>query len=715
MMLLALAALVLAGPQDDPSVLYREGLYEEIDQGNLEKAMDLYDRLLKGNADAAQKARALYRRGACLEKAGKKGEAEQVYRDLQERFPEQAEIVKLARGRLAAATGAGPAGAISLEAEIQQLILDLGVPQDGIDPTKSPREKAIHRLALIGEPTVPELKRALVHKDKILACGAARVLIEMEHLEGTYDPLVRSIRDSGDEHSFAKLISHHEESRKRFYRESDRIESPALQQILQVATVPLKDPGLRKSIEDRVLKADGESYSWGYLIRSWWVISEPEQLPGFVRRLFRDQEKPQFPKILLLLQARHGPDKFEVPQELAELLREGSKSQDIPDIKSWIHAVLPYVSVKDLVEVVWPSWLGGKNAESAHFAAQVLADKDLLALLPGLADFICDALVSPDYRDDVKTALAGGLRSLPGDQTEQEPRKSKLLKYYLDYLRRFPSKPMAKLNLMETIARDYLIRLLPDESDAWELLCDLDMTRSTGQDGIWTVLDRRIKANERIRALYVQAATRGLLSEIPEVRQRSYRQLNRYIQSREERALAAVLPRVSRDLIQPVAMEVMSGYQSLAVEERRTEIKELAPLFKSPNVQLRQQIVFDFKTFYDGSVDGYMKDALEDPEPAIRQIAREFWVSRGSPEAIPVLIRALRDPDDKIKIMAVGALGRSPSLDSVPPLLEFLRSPNSDLRSATQVALKAIQQYFDEQEQWRKWYEDMKKRAPKEK
>jgi hypothetical protein len=714
MMLVALAALVLAGPQDDPSVLYREGLYEEIDQGNLEKAMDLYDRLLKGNADAALKARAFYRRGACLEKAGKKGAAEQVYRDLQERFPEQAEIVKLARGRLAAAAGAGPAGAVSLEAEIQQLILDLGLSQS-LDPSQSPREKAIHRLALIGETAVPELKRALAHKDKVLACGAARVLIRLEHLEGTYDPLLRSLQESLDQKSFATLISHHEESRKRFYRESDRIESPALQQILQVATVPLKDPGLRKSIEDRLLKAEDEDYVYGTLIRSWWIVSEPEQLLGLVRRLFREPEKPQFSKIANLLHLRPGREDSAVPPELAQELREGSKSQDIPDFMFWIQVMLHYLPLKDLVNEVWPSWLKGKNVERAHDAAQVLAGKELAALLPGLLDFICDVLASPDYRDDVKIALATDLRPWVKEQADQEPRKSKLLKYYLDYLRRFPSKPTGRSSPMEQQAQEYLIRLLPDESDGWELLCDMDITHSGAQRGIWSILDQRVKSNERIRALYVQAAMRGLQQEHPEVRQRGYRQLNRYITSREERGLAAVLPKVSKDLIQPIAMELRSGYQELSVEERRTEIQELAPLFKSKNVPLRQQIVFEFKSFYDGSVDAYMKDALEDPEPAIRQMAMEFWVSRGSPEAIPVLIRALRDPDDKIKILAVGALGRSPALDSVPPLLEFLRSSNSELRSAAQVALKAIQQYFDEQEQWKKWYEDMKKRTPKEK
>src|SRR5437868_7059755 len=144
MMTLALAALLQSGIQDDPAVLYREGLFEEVDQGNLEKAQDLYGRVLKSSADAGLKSRALYRRGACLEKAGKKKEAEQVYRDLQERFPDQAEIVKLARGRLSAAAVGATAPAVSVESEVQQLILDLGAKDKGV------RDKAIHRLTLIG-------------------------------------------------------------------------------------------------------------------------------------------------------------------------------------------------------------------------------------------------------------------------------------------------------------------------------------------------------------------------------------------------------------------------------------------------------------------------------------------------------------------------------------------------------------------------------------
>jgi HEAT repeat protein len=712
-MLLLLAVALLAGPQDDPSVLYREGLYEEIDQGNLEKALDLYGRLLKGSADAALKARAFYRRGACLEKMGKKADAEQVYRDVQERFPEQSEILKLARGRLAAATTAGPSGAVSLEAEIQQLILDLGNFQVG-DPTKLVREKAIHRLTLIGETALPELKRALAHKDKILACGAARVLLELEHPEGTYEVLLRSLLDQFDQRSFGKLISQNEDARKRFYRESDQIDPSALQLVLQSATVPLKDPGLRKSVEDRLLKAELRTWIHSYLIHAWWTISGPEQLPGLVRRLFRESEKPQFAKIQSLLGSRPGREKIEVPRELAADLLEVSKSQDIPEFAAWIRVVLPYVPPKDLIQVVLPSWLKGPDAARAYDAAQMMVDKDTASSLPGMADFIGDALVSKEYHDDVKMVLSSGLRSWAGEELNQDPLKPKLLQYYLDYLRRFPPKPLGKSSAPDTPARDYLIRLLPDEADGWELLCDLDMTQSTANAGIWSTLDRRIVASERLRSLYVQAATRALQHELPEVRQRGERQLNRYISSRELRELATILPKLAKHLIPPLTAAMITGYQSLSVEERKTAMKELAPLFKSPNVQLRQYIVFYSKSFTDGSVDAYMKDALDDPETPIRQSALEFWVSRSSPEAVPVLIKTLQDPDDKIKIMAIGALGRSPSLDSVPALLDFLRSSNSELRSAAQVALKAIQQYYDEQDQWRKWYEDTRKKVPKD-
>ncbi|HVE41895.1 MAG TPA: HEAT repeat domain-containing protein [Planctomycetota bacterium] len=714
MMLLALTVALLAGPQDDPAVLYREGLYEEIDQGNLEKAMDLYGRLLKGNAEASVKARAFYRRGACLEKMGKKTEAEQVYRDVQERFPEQAEILKLARGRLAALSSNGRAQGFSPETEIQQLILDLGSRDSGSDANNTIREKAIQRLTLIGEAAVPELKRALGHKDTVLAVGAARVLVGLERPEGAYDVFLRSPFDYRDMSSFGKLLTLSEEDRKRFCRDSDRVPPYSLQRILVAVSPPLRDAQLRKSIEDRLLNNNPKAGSdANYLAYSWWSVSEAEQVAALVRRFSRESGKLQYDKIRSLLYARPEPGTFKVPPELAAELLELSKSQDIPNFLDWMRLLSPFVPTKDIIHSVLTSWLKGENADRALLAAQLLADPHGADGFPELPDFVCDALVSKDYRDDVKRALCNALLHWAGAKVDQEPRKSKLQQYLLDYLRKLPPKPAQKTDDVANWGQEFLMETLPTEDAEWEMLLDLDMNRDLL--GISIVLDRRIRASERLRRLYVQAATRALLHESPNVVAHAIRQLGSFITPPEERALAKILPRVPSDILAEVVQKLMHGFAALGVEERKAESPSLAPLFKSENPRLREQIVGQFKSFTDGSVDGFMKDALDDADPAIRRNALEFWIARRSPEGIPILIRALRDPDVTIKDKAIKALGRTPSLDSVPPLLEFLRSSNNELRSDAQVALKQIQQYYDEQDQWQKWYEDMKKRAPKDK
>jgi tetratricopeptide (TPR) repeat protein len=715
MMLLALTVALLAGPQDDPSVLYREGLYEEIDQGNLEKALDLYGKLLKGNAEPGLKARAFYRRGACLEKTGKKAEAEQVYRDVQERFPEQAEIVKQARGRLAALSGNGRGATSSPEAEIQQLILDLGLRQVK-DAGNSPREKAIHRLTLIGESAVPELKRALAHKDKALACGAARVLVELEHPEGTYDVILRSIGDSYDQQSFSRLLSRNEDARKQFCGDSDRVPPMTLSHILNGITPPLKDPRLSKSIEDRVMKVEIPQGEGFYpLANAWWQASEAAQLPAVVRRLLRESEKPQLEKVQLLLSSRPQALKVDVSPEFAAELLQASKSQDIRNFGTWLRVMIGYLPTKDLVRVVFAAWLKGPNTERALMAAEMFEDQQAAAPFPELPDFVCDALLSKDYRDDIKGALVIGLWNWVGVELNQEPRKTKLMEYFLDYLQKIPAKQAEKGDAVEGWGQEFLFKHLPDESPGWEHLFDLVLTRRPHQLGMSSVLSRRMETSDRVRSLYVQAVTRALVHEDRDVREHAVRHLGTNVTPQEQRALAKVLPRISNEILVYVMQKMTAGFSALSVEERKAETPSLAPLFKSENARLREQMVAQFKTFADGSVDGFMKDAIDDVEPGIRRHALEFWIARRSPDGIPILTRALQDPDVTIKRKAITALGRTPSLDSVPPILELLRSSDNEVRSAAQTALKEIQQYYDEQEQWRKWYEDMKKRAPKDK
>jgi Tol biopolymer transport system component len=106
MFALSALGLLLLGPartlaQETAEELYQAGLYQEEVQGNLERAIDLYGRILIRFPDnRAVGARAQLHIGLCYEKLGQQ-EAQQAYRRVIAEFPEHAAEVAVARDRLA--------------------------------------------------------------------------------------------------------------------------------------------------------------------------------------------------------------------------------------------------------------------------------------------------------------------------------------------------------------------------------------------------------------------------------------------------------------------------------------------------------------------------------------------------------------------------------------------------------------------------------------
>jgi len=97
--LLAFAAPTLA--QETAEELYQAGLYQEEVQGSLERAIDLFGRILIRFPDnRGVGARAQLHIGLCYEKLGQQ-EAQQAYRRVIADFPDHATEVAVARGRLA--------------------------------------------------------------------------------------------------------------------------------------------------------------------------------------------------------------------------------------------------------------------------------------------------------------------------------------------------------------------------------------------------------------------------------------------------------------------------------------------------------------------------------------------------------------------------------------------------------------------------------------
>jgi Tol biopolymer transport system component len=100
--LLAVVLPASAAAAQSASVLLQEGLHAEQIKGDLDAAIEIYERVLKGfpkNRPVA--ARALLRIGLCYEKLGKQ-EAQKAYQRLIKEFADQPEAVSAAQTRLAA-------------------------------------------------------------------------------------------------------------------------------------------------------------------------------------------------------------------------------------------------------------------------------------------------------------------------------------------------------------------------------------------------------------------------------------------------------------------------------------------------------------------------------------------------------------------------------------------------------------------------------------
>jgi Tol biopolymer transport system component len=102
----AIAATVAAFgmPVQSGHDLFQQALVKERAEGNLQEAIDLYDRIVRGfPGDHALAAKALVQMGQCYEKLGKAG-AEKAYERVIREYADQAEPLQVARARLAALT-----------------------------------------------------------------------------------------------------------------------------------------------------------------------------------------------------------------------------------------------------------------------------------------------------------------------------------------------------------------------------------------------------------------------------------------------------------------------------------------------------------------------------------------------------------------------------------------------------------------------------------
>ena len=107
---IAATVTVFGMPAQSGHDLFQQALVKERAEGNLQEAIDLYDRIVRGfPGDHALAAKALVQMGQCYEKLGKAG-AEKAYERVIREYADQAEPLQVARTRLAALTRPSPPG-----------------------------------------------------------------------------------------------------------------------------------------------------------------------------------------------------------------------------------------------------------------------------------------------------------------------------------------------------------------------------------------------------------------------------------------------------------------------------------------------------------------------------------------------------------------------------------------------------------------------------
>jgi hypothetical protein len=100
-LLLLLGATAAAAEVKPPAVLLQEGLYAEETEGNLEKAMEIYNQIRQKYNDVERiAARATYQLGLCNLKKGDSKKAAELFEEVVSYYPQQTAIVKKAQEQL---------------------------------------------------------------------------------------------------------------------------------------------------------------------------------------------------------------------------------------------------------------------------------------------------------------------------------------------------------------------------------------------------------------------------------------------------------------------------------------------------------------------------------------------------------------------------------------------------------------------------------------
>lgn len=699
-----LLALLLPVAQEDPQVTYREGLFEEVDQGNLEKAVELYAKILNSSAPDALKAKALFRTGSCHEKKGQRKEAEQAWRDVIERFPGAAETVKLARERLTRPDGEGEAR--TQDEQIQKAILGLG-SNENLSQAVSMRT-----LTLLGEPAVSQLRRALQHKDRTLSGNAALVLFEMGLYEGLYDSLRRFWLPRGepahqDYTILPRLLKEGEADRKRFLKDVEGLKATRTYSYLTDLLCSLPEPEFSKIVEDWIVEREN---IYDDMMRSWASGRAPAEILRVMKRL-ADRTPPSTGKILSLFKHHAGSVKAPDTALKAEVLAAMSREKDTDSHFPSLMDLAPSCGATDVVRGPLATWFSrGSVQERRTLLARMVGmrgSEEREAVAAECRKFVFEHMADASAPLEMKELIVAS-----GYRPDSPEEFDKYLEFCLQYWkeRRVPrdgkkepaAKGHAKMDTMLGVLHTLAFKL---PADSKELPAVLDDFFDTG----WMVTGKKSGPDPDRRKHFVEAALRTLSRDTV-----STALLLEWIQNtgtiEEKLGLGPLLPKLgATNEGHTAGWTYASSCLDLPEAGLETQWKELVSRFEAGSPSVKTGIVQALHGHRLDMVDQFMKAQMTSLVDSVRAYAIGHWAERNTPEALALVMSALQDQNVDNQIQAVRYVRSRPALESVPGLIKILNSPSKIVREEATLALNEIKKHFEAQAEWKRWYDETKK------
>jgi HEAT repeat protein len=753
-------ALMLAALAQDPQEHFREALYQEIDRGDLAAAIELYGRIEK-QAPAPLAAKALLRRGLCLEKQGKRDEARRLFEEVVRRHADQRETAAQAEARLAAAGPTSPDGAPRPQS-IQDLIFDLGSPRDYEQFVSTMRRLTIH-----GEEAVPALQRAMAHPDVDLSAAAACVLVNLGKYDGTYDPLVRGIREDRilftvGQNSFglritydrnlASLIKQRPADRERFVREFLAARSyQDIKSYMDKASVAFSDVASQPEVQRRVDEL---------------FVSGPVQMcSSFLRRMDKKDEK----RHLQLLLALDPADETSIERAKAMELHLTGTSYGRVDfaLDPWVAALVrldpdaksdllnPYL---DHCEEHFPRWLRtGAHIIRSNTERMISRKLPILARALGeegdkfgklelrTEDFLLDRLSYQTWKGDDVPVVESILSYKYQSPLTWPEHRLKVLDYLCNYVRE--SNPLwdacaayqiRTLDERGAGAAGFIESLTADGKTRLRAIIARELDDPNGRHGASLSMAQYVgivPMAEKLAAIALDSARPEelRLRALDALRQGEAWSVNRSTMNRLagselsegmigelERRLhsfyhdpkipesLATLADLLKNESYPEALRAgaLSVFDNVAGMERLPVLIERAT--KDRSAGIRRWAVSTLDKYGGPAVHDAMVTALGDKEADIRELARSYILGHAVKGDAGLVAEALKDKSVEIRRKAAVALGSLEELEAVPALIERLNDPDPTVRKAVRDSLEAIKNRHDEEARWRAWFETVR-------